>query len=241
MNMQRKYVYLVVSLLTIAIVLFQEQQTSGTDLKNNKPTSEIKLSDDYLSIEEQATFTINNYQNDDIEKDYTYDLTIEGVSGAYEYSILMTTQSKEGTLIYVEKEKNYLVFTANGNVTFDLKSNESISIDGLPKDKAYTLVQKNKYDGYRVTINDEIKNQTSGITGLATEVTIKNSTAAPTPSESKKQKETDKKQPEQKQEKSQKKDKGPNTAVISSIVVIGVIVSFIIGYLLTKIKIKRFE
>lgn len=223
MYMQRKYVYLVVSLLIIAVVLFQAQENSSVYL-NNDSINEVKLTDDYLSIEEETKFTINNYQNDDNVIEYTYELTVDGVSGAYEYS--------KGD------KTNYLVFTANGYATFTLKSNESIVINDLPKDKSYTLVQKNQYDNYTITINDEIKNQTSGITGISTEVTIKNSTSTPTPKEKKKEQETDKKSEEKKE---QQKDKGPNTAVISSVVVIGVIVSLIIGYLLTKIKIKRFE
>lgn len=230
MNMQRKYVYLVVSLLIIAVVLFQEQQRNGIDLKNNKPTEEIKLNDDYLSIEEEKnSFVVNNYQNDDIEKEYSYELVIDGASGAYEATIWQQIDDTQEDF-----EQSYVIFTANGHGTFKLKSNESITIIGLPKDKAYTIVQKNKYDNYTITINDEVKNQTSGITGVKTEITIKNNISTPTPSDKIEEKETNKKRQEN-------KDKGPNTAVISSIVVIGVIVSFIIGYLLTKIKIKRFE
>ena len=228
MNMQRKYVYLVVSLLIIAVVLFQEQQKTGNDLKYQEPVDEIKLSDNYVSIEEETTFIINNYQNDDLEKEYTYELTIEGVSGAYEYETKKPTSD-------TKSKSNYLIFTANGHATFTLKSNETITINGLPKDKTYTLIQNNKYDNYTISINDEIKNQTSGITGIKTEVTVKNNTAKPIPSEPENQEE------EQKETKKQNKDKGPNTAVLSSIVLIGVIVSFAIGYLLTKIKIKRFE
>ena len=129
--MQRKYVYLVASLLIITVVLFQEQQKTVPTLKNDTP-SEIKLTDNYVSIEEETKFTINNYQNDDIEKEYTYELTIDGASGAYEYSIGDKT--------------SYLVFAANGLATFTLKSNETMIISGIPKDKSYTLTQKNKYD-----------------------------------------------------------------------------------------------
>lgn len=139
--MQRKYIYILVVILTITLVITQDlimpYFKKNTSVKEETPLKEINESKKEFDI--QTDLTITNYQNDDNVIVYSYKIIIEGAKGAYKY--------------LKNEQENYLVFTAIGEAELTLQSNESITIYDLPDDAAYKIEQiTNVLDKYTTTI-----------------------------------------------------------------------------------------
>lgn len=140
--MYRKFIYILVFITTIAFVLYDYQENKNEN-KSLQSNNEEKLKEDlYNSAEILSPLTIKNYQNDDKIIEYTYKITLSDIAGAYPYE-------------YNGKE-SYILFAANGETQITIKSNETITIYGLPNDTKYKIEQlTNVSDNYTTTINDE--------------------------------------------------------------------------------------
>lgn len=164
--MSRKIVYFLVIVTTIVLVLYSdyaEKEAINNSLSNNNENREINLSDSYNSVEIPSSLTIQNYQNDEEEIIYTYQLVFNDISGAYRYRY--------------NNQENYLVFTANGQAQITLKSNESLTIYELPNNTNYTIKQVNDVsEKYTTTVNNENQNQIEGTISYDTTITFTNKT-----------------------------------------------------------------
>ena len=164
--MSRKFIYLVVIITTIGLVLYSDyhqKEIINNSLSNKDENSEIVITDSYNSLEIPSSLTIKNFQNDDEEIIYTYQLSLSDISGAYLYE-------------YNDKE-NYLVFSANGQAQITLKSNESITIYDLPNNTNYKITQVNDLSNkYTTTANNENKTSLEGTISYDTTITFENKT-----------------------------------------------------------------
>ncbi len=138
--MDRKIIYLIVIVLTIVLVVSdhyasknKEQLSAPTDADSVHEISDDEFEEIYRSSAILAPLTLRNYQNDDKNIVYTYEIKINEVQGAYYY-------------IQYDKDNNqvkdgYLIFAANGEVTVKLNSNEKIVIENLPTDVNFRIEQ----------------------------------------------------------------------------------------------------
>lgn len=236
--MKRKYIYIIVFLLAIIVSVGNYY----VELSLNEPKERNELYATYNlepnifdDLEEENSFysalitsplTIKNYQNDDEVITYTYNLKIDNIHGAYRYN----KDNKEG----------YIVFSANGEATLKLNSNESITIYDIPSDKEYWIEQvTNVKDKYTTKINDIYGTSGIGTINLETEITIENNTrngyVKPTPENPEN---PDSNHPVEEQPKPEK-----NPITGDSFYYIIIILTITIGVLFTlaKMKVKRFE
>lgn len=141
--MKRSYIYVIVILLTITLVT--ADYIIGKDLAKIIP-----LDDEYRSLERNpggavkeasavSNILIKNEQNSDDSIIYEYRVVIKDIEGAYRFK-------------YNDSE-GYLIFTANGETTFNLKSNEEIIIYEVPVDSEYTVIQETTRDDYTTKVN----------------------------------------------------------------------------------------
>ena len=138
--MKRKYIYLIAILLTIS--LSYADFYIGKDLQKIIPLEEKYRVEDGDGLVKEAnaltSLTIKNEQNSDETITYKYIIKIPKISRTYRYK-------------YNDKE-NYLVFTANGETTIELKSNETLIIYDIPVDAEYTIVQETSNENYTIKV-----------------------------------------------------------------------------------------
>lgn len=223
--MRRNYLYIIIILLTIIAFVsyyYFDQSLEAAEInslevaKNLEPNifDEEKFEDIFDSAAMKSPLIITNYQNDDEIVNYTYNLKIDGIFGAYKYK----KNDKEG----------YIVFSANGEATIKLDSNESITIYDVPNEIEYFIEQvTNVSDKYTTKINDVTGTSGVGIVSLETHITIENNTII--------------EYPKKDEEKPIIVEKNPVTG--DNFYYILIIFTTMIGMLFTlsKIKVKRFE
>lgn len=149
--MQRKYIYILVFILTVILVL-TEHYVGLNPTKLSKPSAELKeeLDDTYKEVAVKADLVIKNLQNDEKELVYTYKLKVENIVGAH--------------LATYKGEEKYIIFAANGEVEIVIDSNESITIADLPEGAKYSIEQiTDVSDKYNTTINKEETSKYEGI------------------------------------------------------------------------------
>lgn len=141
--MQRKYIYIIVFILTIALVL--TDYYVGLNSANSIPTNKLEeLPEVHKNAEIKADLVIKNLQYDERELVYTYKLKVEGITGAQK-------------AIYDGVEK-YLIFAANGETEVTIESNKTITIVDLPLDTKYSVEQiTDVSDKYNTKTNKEEK------------------------------------------------------------------------------------
>ena len=231
--MKRSYIYIIVVLLTISLVT--ADYIIGKDLKKIIPLDETYRTIEDDDLVKEATvptnLTIKNEQNTDDSITYKYSIKVKNLAGAYRYTI--------------NNKESYMVFTANGEGTFELKSNESIIIYGLPVDSEYTIIQLNIPANYTTKVNQTEQSSYTGTLKEGESVTFNNSTVhekpqKPAKEEQKEDKDEPKKEEKPKDNKPDKKDV-PNTGNTELKMVVILLVSLLVIYFIKKIKVKRFE
>ncbi len=156
--MERKYIYIIVVLLSVTLVVSNyyinrsldnvENQSIRVDTSNSLGIDDDLLGDTYNAVMAVAPFTISNIQNDEKEEVYTYNIRINDAQGTYLYN-------KNG-------EEGYIVFSARGETSLQLKSNQTITIYDVPNDSYYTVSQSLNKD-YKTYINNKETNSVEGI------------------------------------------------------------------------------
>jgi hypothetical protein len=149
--MQRKYIYIIVFILTIALVL--TDYYVGLNTSNSTPSKElleIEDAENQLSVELKSDIVIKNSQNDDRELVYTYKLKIDGLKGAQ-------------LAIYDGKE-TYIIFTANGEAEITIDSNKTMTISDILQGTKYSIEQTTDVsDKYNTKTNKEESTKIEGI------------------------------------------------------------------------------
>ena len=181
---------LVIGLLIVLSVGLLMKDLTNRDLSDNlKPNDNVSTkkeepkekkeeeppSVEPVQLEAQApetnktNITITNKQDNNEIVNYSYQIKISGVSGS--------------VLTVKNNEREYLVFDARGNTTFNLLSNESITFVDVPVNATYTITQETK-DGYKTSSNGTESATTSGTINSENKITFTNSAkgkaAAPT-------------------------------------------------------------
>lgn len=206
-TINRKHIYTLAIFFIIAICI----TTTHVEL-DNRNTVNLETQNNLEEVVEEEKFyplEIKNYQNDTKKLEYSYKIKIDGISGAYKYR-------------YKSKE-SYLVFTANGEATFKLESNESIIIFDLPEHIEYEIEQlTNVSDTYTTKINDEYKTKVAGNITATSEVAFDNETIKPDIL------------PDQEEE-------NPYTKDSYYFVILIAFFAIVIGYIGKNYKLKRFD
>ena len=222
--MKRTYIYLIAALLSVTIA--SADFLIGKDLQKIVP-----LDEQYRAIEDNTpeetvqeaklvtTLKIKNEQNSDEVITYKYTIQSPELAGAYRY--------------IVNDQEGYMIFTANGESSFELKSNESIIIYDVPVDIDYTITQETTSDKYTTKVEDQEKLSYNSKTTSDNNITFNNSTKkAETKQSTKENKKTDSKA---------KKKEIPNTGETEIKMVLVLLISILVIYCFRKLKIKRFE
>lgn len=230
--MDRKYIYVIAILLSITLVVadyymnrslesvetinFIDDTNAINALINSEEDLKENLESNIANATSLVTLTITNKQNDNANLEYTYIIKIDNMSGV-------------SKLIKADGTSTYQVFSANGETTITLKSNETITLVDIPLNSNYTITQK-EADNYKTYIDNEEKSSISGTIKQNTSFTFDNiSKIAPTPSTP---------------PISQKPNGGDDNPITADYIFIPVIVLVILSIILilnSKIKIKRFE
>lgn len=167
--MKKEYSYLL-SCITI-IVLIIGFAFSKNSFVNNEQTLKVKQNTyqnanqdiidggNVVAASVTVPLTINNKQNDEVENEYKYYITVNEVSGAIETKINDKTE--------------YIVFNAKGEAEFTLKNNFSITFLNLPMDVEFTIKQE-KLEGYTTKINNVNNNEYNGTLSVDNNVTFEN-------------------------------------------------------------------
>lgn len=141
--MQRKYIYVIVFILTIALVLTDDY--IGLNTNTATETAEKlqgDIEDTYKSAEIKSNLAIKNLQNDEQELVYTYKIKIDNIVGAQ--------------LATYKGEEFYIIFAANGETEVTVDSNETLTIIDVPQGSNYTIEQiTDVSDKYNTTINKQ--------------------------------------------------------------------------------------
>ena len=226
--MQRKYIYILVILITIILNVSDYYYQENMEKEEN-PNQIADEFNDYNSATILSPLTITNIQNDNNTQEYTYKLKINEVRGAYRYT-------KNG-------EENYMLFAANGEASITLKSNESVTIYDLPNDTNYVITQQlnNKYKTY---INSVEMNVIEGVITIENNITFNNIAIEFTPSnpqEKPDESEEENKTNETEQEENKKPSKNPytNDFIIAYFIIL--VISLVSLVIYPKIKVKKFE
>lgn len=141
--MQRKYIYIVVVIFTVALIIADHY----IGLKNNEPTTKEEfniedLEEPIKQAELKSPLVIKNFQNDKEKVAYTYKIKITNLAGAHKYTY--------------NDEEGYIIFAANGEAEVSLYSNESITIYDIPQEYKYKIEQVTDVsDKYTTTIDSE--------------------------------------------------------------------------------------
>lgn len=150
---------------TLSDNLNSQTNSNKTETKTEEPQNEIPNENTQKDAQNPTTnITISNKQNDSTMLNYTYDVKISNVSGAI-------LSIKNG-------EREYLVFDATGNTQFNLLSNESITLVGLPINSTYTITQDSKV-GYKTYANGDEITTTSGTINDESTIVFSNNTIVP--------------------------------------------------------------
>ena len=183
---------LVIGLLIVLSVGLLMKDLTNRDLSENlKPNDNVSTKKEEKKTEEKkeetpsvepvqleasdpeaktTNITITNKQDNNEIVNYSYQIKISGVSGS-----ILTVKNNE---------REYLVFDARGNTTFNLLNNESITFVGVPVNETYTITQEVK-NGYRTFSNGTESVTTSGTINNENIITFTNTSkgkaAAPTP------------------------------------------------------------
>lgn len=146
--MQRKYIYILVFILTIALVL--TDYYVGLNSANSVSTEKFQeVEDTQLNVEVKADLVISNLQNDERELVYAYKVKIDGIKGAQ--------------LALYDNEEKYIIFTANGEAEITIESNKTMTIKDLPLGSNYSIEQiTDVSDKYNTKTNKEEKTSKEG-------------------------------------------------------------------------------
>lgn len=248
--MERKYIYIIVILLTVIFcsTKYYLVDLSSTPIivESESKNQDSTLDDNILEATIKSPLIIKNLQNDDNEIDYKYSIKINNLSGTYKCTI--------------GSQDTYLIFSANGESEFTLKSNETLTIYDIPNELEYKVEQlTNVDDSYTTKANDLVSRIATGTTYLETNIIFENNTKLPNedlekpepkpevePSEDSKNPEIDDNkdnQPENNDKNEDNKD-DDNNPVTSDKIPLIVILSIAILLVIINIKgtkIKRFE
>lgn len=157
--MQRKYIYIIVFILTIALVItdYYVGLNTATSQEEAKKLQE-NIDDAYKGAEIKSNLVIKNLQNDEQDLVYTYKIKVENAVGAH--------------LAIYKGEEHYIIFTANGETEVTIDSNENLTIAELPEGAHYTIEQVTDVsDKYNTTINEQEVTKYEGVIA-ATENTV---------------------------------------------------------------------
>lgn len=162
--MQRKYIYIIVVTLTFLLVgVEQYLDSNNSSTAVDSPNYLEEHNDTFNNIESVSSLVITNIQNDDQPIAYTYQISIEGISGAYRYRH--------------NENEGYIVFSANGIAQIMLNSNEFYTIYDLPNNVSYKVEQTNNVsDKYTTTANEKESTLVEGTISLESKATFENRT-----------------------------------------------------------------
>lgn len=147
--MQRKIIYIIVFIVTIALVIADSYIDFNSKQNNNATVLPEELDDTYKSADIKSNLVIKNFQNDEQELVYTYLLKIDNVVGAQ--------------LTIYKGIESYIIFAANGEVEITIDSNQTLTIVDLPQGSNYSIEQiTDVSDKYNTTINKEEKTKYEG-------------------------------------------------------------------------------
>lgn len=147
--MQRKIIYIIVFIVTIALVIADSYIDFNSKQNNNATILQEELDDTYKSADIKSNLVIKNLQNDEQELVYTYLLKIDNVVGAQ--------------LTIYKGIESYIIFAANGEVEITIDSNQTLTIVDLPQGSNYSIEQiTDVSDKYNTTINKEEKTKYEG-------------------------------------------------------------------------------
>ena len=209
--MKRSFIYILVIVLTIGFVL--SKYYIQKDLEN-VPIEAIEqfeggkyIQDDLDTFKEivdsesiKSSLTIENKQNDTTKVKYDYVIKVGETTGSYLYKI--------------GDEESYLIFDATGTAKFNLFSNETITIYGLPLDSAYKVEQAAN-SSYKTKVGDETSLVGEGNIFVDSKVTFTNISKT-------------------------SKECTPDTADSIKIIMLLLIIASITIMLLTRLKVERF-
>lgn len=225
--MERKYIYIIIVLLSITLVItdyyVNRSLTSVINPNDFNANNSLSIYDEVSNTENTSTkdvtsFTITNVQDDKNIEEYKYNLRINNVKGVYNYKL--------------GNEDGYIVFSANGEATITIKSNQVLIIYDIPLDSAYSITQSinNKYKTY---IGNSETNVIDGVVTSNNNVTFNNN--AINKSETKPEVENPSVKP------NTNPQTNPNTIDQVSFAVILLIASLISLIIFNRLKVKRFE
>ncbi len=242
--MDRKFIYVIVILLSITLVVADYYMNRSLEsveylkLVDDNVTNGLSVDDELeLTSNENVplvSFTLTNKQSDNKNNEYTYEIKIDTLMGTQKYT-------KADGKIY------YQVFTANGETTLTLKSNESITFTEIPINSNYTITQTT-VDKYKTYIGEDEKNTISGVVTKDSTLTFNNvlstSSTPVTPTEpttpEKPTTPTKPTTPEEPTKPSEDK-KNPTTSDSIKGAFILLIVLSVLLIISLRIKVKRFE
>lgn len=144
------------------------EKTSEKTTKKEEPKPEENPQVEVTQLDAQApttNITITNKQDSNDMANYSYQIKITNVSGA-----MLTVKNNE---------REYLVFDARGNASFNLLSNESITIVDVPVNATYTITQDKK-DGFKTLVNGSETATTSGTINNENTIVFTNNVVAKT-------------------------------------------------------------
>lgn len=163
--MQRKYIYIIVVILTIALVLVDHYVGLFTDNTNKAVEQHFsdELEEAYNATEISYSLIIKNFQNDNEKTTYTYKIKIPDFVGAQLYT-------HNGT-------ENYVIFAANGEAEVHLNSNESLIIHNIPEGSNYRIEQVTDVsEKYTTTVNNLESKVIEGTIGSENTIEFNNET-----------------------------------------------------------------
>lgn len=242
--MDRKFIYVIVILLSITLVVADYYMNRSLEsveylkLVDDNVTNGLSVDDELeLTSNENVplvSFTLTNKQSDNKNIEYTYEIKIDNLMGTQKY-------------IKTDGKTYYQVFTANGETTLTLKSNESITFTEIPINSNYTITQTT-VDKYKTYIGEDEKNTISGVVTKDSTLTFNNvlstSSTPVTPTEpttpEKPTTPTKPTTPEEPTKPSEDK-KNPTTSDSIKGAFILLIVLSVLLIISLRIKVKRFE
>lgn len=244
--MDRKFIYVIVILLSITLVVADYYMNRSLE-----SVEYLKLVDDDvangLSVDDEleltsnenvplVSFTLTNKQSDNKNLEYTYEIKIDNLMGTQKYT-------------KADGKTYYQVFTANGETTLTLNSNESITFTEIPINSNYTITQTT-VDKYKTYIGEDEKNTISGVVTKDSTLTFNNvlSTSStpltPTPTEPSTpitpEKPTTPEEPTKPNEPTEDKKNPTTSDSIKGAFVLLIVLSILLIISLT-IKVKRFD
>jgi len=170
--MQRRYIYIIVCLLTMVFVVTnhyvdlsiassQLHSLEATNSLESNQVDDTKIDDAVSYATMKSPLIIKNVQNNTEVINYTYKIKIDEVYGSFQY----TCAGKDG----------YLVFSANGEAEFSMNSNETMTIYELPNEVEFAIEQYNTTELlYKTSVNGMAGTRIVDTISLETYVTFAN-------------------------------------------------------------------